>query len=409
MKRFLYFYNIEGESKRGMKNKILYLIYASILIIFLLSLSIPNTEAVGVGVSPATLHFGNMLREGYAEGYFYVSVGTDDFVTVSVSPRGEIAEWLEFPDGAQFEVNKVNQKRFKVVIKPPADVANGVYSGVITFTTAPLGSVEGAVGSAIQASVEARITIEITDLQFLKCKVKNFEIKSTEENQPILISVRVQNEGNVRVKPEVSVVVWNQRQDEVVKSFNLKTSENVLPTTEKDFFFSPSSEDLGISQYWADLSVSPCEDSKLLTFDIVEPGSLALDGIFKTILTKVWVDIGEITPVTAVFQNVGEAAVKAKFRGNVELNGRVVQLLETEEVVVDVGETTNLTTFFTPKGPGRYIIRGRIYYGNKQTFENTGIINVLGTVINWPLIIVYSLIVLLLIFIIYKLSRRRKH
>ena len=111
----------------------------------------------------------------------------------------------------------------------------------------------------------------------------------------------------------------------------------------------------------------------MLTFDIVEPGTLGSDGILKTIITKVWAEQNEIVPIIAVFQNVGETPVRAKFKGTVQESGRILDTLESEEVLANVGQEVNLTTFFTPKQPGKYIAKGRVYYGSKQTYENTGI------------------------------------
>ena len=384
------------------------IVLISIILFFLAIVLIsPNAEAVGVGVSPATLHFSNMLRDGYAEGFITSSVGTDNFVSVSAVPRGEIAEWIDFPEGPLLQVNKDNPGRFKIVVTPPSDVANGIYNGFIRFTTSPLGEITTGAGSAVTVSVDASISVGITDTQFLKCTATGFVIKDTEEGQPLLLSINVFNEGNVRVRPEVDVTIWNQRQDKIVETFSFKADKGALPTTRETFFFNLPNKNLDIAQYWADITVRPCQDSKLLTFDIVEPGTLALDGILKTIITKVWAEVGEITQIIAVFQNIGESPVKAKFKGNVQLDGRVIQILESEQVVVGIGEEANLTTFFTPGVPGRFIVKGRVFYGNKQTFDNTGIINVAGIRINYILIAIYGLVVALLVFIIYRLYKRR--
>jgi len=393
-----------------MKNNFIFtsLILISLFsLIFIISL-IPLTQAaVGVGASPASLHFDNMLRDGYAEGYITVSVGSDEFVSVSATPKGDIAEWMDFPEGPYSQINKNNLKKFKIIIRPPSDVANGVYKGTIRFTTSPLGTISSGAGSAIQVSIDVVITVTITDLQFLRCKASSFEIRDTEQGQPILFITNVRNEGNVKIKPGVDITIWNQRQDKIVNTFNLNSNEEILPTTSKSIFFNMPSTNLGLSQYWASITVKPCQDNKLLTFDVVEPGTLSSDGILKTIITKIWAEPNEIVPIVAVFQNFGEFPVKAIFKGNVQESGRILQIIESGEKTVNVGEEANLTTFFTPKSPGRYIVKGRVYYGSKQTYENTGIINVQGTKINTFMVILYSLIVILLIFIIYKLYKRK--
>lgn len=389
-----------------MKDKTKY--FAAILFIPLVLSMIPLAEAqIGVGASPGTLHFNNMLRGGYAEGFVTVSVSKDDFVSVTANPRGGLSSWIEFPEGRHYQVNRGNPARIKVVVRPPVDVANGIYTGTVRFTTSPLGTPSGAVGSAIQVSIDVIISVEITDIQFLRCRADSFRIKSTEENQPVSFSINVINDGNVRITPRAEVIVWNQKQDKIIKTFSIGSGKELLPTTRESLFLNFPSSDLALSQYWAEIIINPCQDSRLLTFDVLKTGALALDGILKTIITKVWAEVGEIVPITIVFQNIGENPVRARFRGHVELDGRIIELLESEEVVANVGEETKLTTFFTPKSPGRYIIKGKVFYGDKQTFENTGIINVAGVRLNYPIIVVYALVVALLIFIIYKLYKRR--
>ena len=287
------------------------------LVLFALAflfIGMPSTQAAGIGASPGFIHFDNMLRNGYAEGFVTVSIGTADFVGVTATPKGEIADWFEFPEGPHFMVNAANPKHFKIVIRPPDDVANGDYEGFIRFTTSPLGKVTSGAGSAIQVSVDVKIKVTITDLQFLKCQATGFVIKDAEQGQPILFSASIYNKGNVRIKPAIDVTIWNQRQDKIVDTFNKQLSQEILPTTKQTVFFNIPSTNLVIAQYWASITVNPCQDNKLLTFDIVEPGTLGLEGVLKTIITKVWAERNEIVPIVAVFQNLGETPVKAKFK-----------------------------------------------------------------------------------------------
>ena len=379
------------------------------LALLITSSSLPPAQAqVGVGASPSSQHFENLLRGGYAEGYITVSVNSDEYIGVSVEPRGDIKEWFSFPDGTSFKVKRDSPARIKFLLLPPTDAANGRYAGHIRFSTSSLGTPEGQIGSSVQVGIDAVVTATITDQQYLKCRATSLQLKDTEESQPIIFSANIQNEGNVRVRPSVDVTLWNQKQDKILKTYNVDSGKEILPTTKDSISVGIQSSDLKISQYWASVTVTPCGENRLLSFDVREAGSLSLDGVLKTIITNIKAEVGEITPVIAVVQNIGESAVKARFKGNVESSGRIVELLESEELLVQPGSEMNLTTFFTPKEPGRYIIKGRVYYGNKQTFENTGIVNVLGTKINYPVIIVYTLVVALLIFIIFRLRTRRR-
>ncbi len=370
---------VKESRKNGLK---LLLILASLIVLTLLEPAI--TDAVGVGVSPAIVYFDNMLRDGYAERIITVSVSAAQQVPVSVSAGGEIASWLNF--SSQFIAQPGQPYKLKLIIRPPADVANGVYGGSMKVTTSDLGNVTSEVGSVVQAGVEFPISVTVTDRQIKECKAGGANAASAEKDEPVIFSYSVLNEGNVRIRPPVSVVVWDQEQLLVQ-----------LPTDE-----------LEIGQYWADFSVTECLFSQLLTFDVVEKGSFASDGILHNIVNKPYSDKGETVPVHAFFENVGEVQYLARFKGNVEFGEKVIELLESEELLVLPGEKVNFSIFYAPQESGRHIIRGRVFYGSKRTFEKFSILNVTGRKVDFLLVGLYTAVVALVAFIIYRLYRRKK-
>ena len=137
---------------------------------------------------------------------------------------------------------------------------------------------------------------------------------------------------------------------------------------------------MSIGQYWAKVTVYPGDGiiyQELLTFDLMAKGSMKIKGELIAIVNKVWVNVNEVVRIDAVFKNTGELPTYAKYKGEVYLGEELVSVLESEELMVAVGETVNLTTYFTPKKSGRYIARGVVFYEKKVTFTKDGIINVL--------------------------------
>jgi len=393
---------MEGKEKMREKN-----IIFSMLVLLLVALSsTEHAEAPSIGVSPGYLSIDNMLRGGYAERFVTVSVSTDNPVTVSAVAGGDIADWFEF--NTSFQVSRDDPYRVKIISRPPADVRNGIYSGHITFTTSSLGEVGGEAGSAVQASVRVGITVSITDEQIVVCNVDSVEVKLTEQGLPVSFSYGVENNGNVRLSPSVNIAVWDQEQTRILKTYTSR-GDSVLPTTRQQNVVNMPASDLELGQYWADFSINECYFSELLTFDIVERGSLTANGVLHGIFNQPWVVVGENVPLYVTFENVGEGPVLAKFKGNAHLGERVVKLLESEELLVQPGEKTNLTLFFTPNKKGKYVIKGRVFYESKRTFEKFSILNVAGGSVDITVIALYSLIALLLLFITYKLYKRKKH
>ncbi|MCK5043247.1 MAG: hypothetical protein KAR51_04425, partial [Candidatus Aenigmarchaeota archaeon] len=57
-------------------------------------------------------------------------------------------------------------------------------------------------------------------------------------------------------------------------------------------------------------------------------------------------------------------------------NDRLVETIESDEILVDIGSTVNLTTYYTPDGEGRCVVEGAAYYSGKITYMKSTIVNV---------------------------------
>ena len=63
--------------------------------------------------------------------------------------------------------------------------------------------------------------------------------------------------------------------------------ESILPTVRKIIKVTVPTDDFEIGQYWADVGIEECGGATdLLTFDIMEPGSLRADGKINKISNK---------------------------------------------------------------------------------------------------------------------------
>jgi len=380
------------------------LVIIAVLMFASVALTVENVEAIGV--SPAILYYENMLRGGYAEREVTISNSFNDPVIIGVAAKGEIKDWLDFEGG--FSVKQGEPARMKLIIRPPIDIPNGIYSGTIRFTSSSFGTVESQIGSSIQASVEANIRITITDEQILACEIGSVLARSAEVGSPVVFSFSLKNGGNVRVNPSASLDIWDQDQINIVKHFE-QVGRVVLPTQRQEIVIQMPTDDLPIGQYWVDFTITECADSyQFLTFDVKEKGSLETSGVLHNILNDVWVTVGDIVPITAVFENTGENQASAKFKGTIELEGRVIDLIESEELLVLPGEKVDFVMFFTPKEDGRHIIKGKVFYGSKRTFESFGVLNVLPRETNTALIVVLIVVLIAAIIIALIVLRRSR-
>lgn len=377
------------------------LVFFAILLVYTLSF----VSSVNIGISPASVHFKNVMRDGFAEKYIVVSADSEEKVLVSVSSRGEISDWLNVSE-SEFYVSRDNPHYFSVSVSPPGDVSNGNYSGFLEVRTSAFSdSLEDHAVGKVLSSLDLLVDLEVVDFELIDCDISNLKISSVEEGDELILSFDISNKGNVRINPDIFVDVWDRDQVSILKENELRTSV-VFPTREREESVEFSSSGLDIGQYWAEVSIPECLSESLLTFDILERGALKADGILLNILSRTSAKKGEVVAFEVSFKNTGEKRVNAKFKGEARLNGRIVDVFDNiGNIDVDVGEIEKFNFFFTPKKPGKYVISGRVYYDGKKTFEQSRVLNVEGGASG--LYFVYGGFLALILILYYKIRKEK--
>jgi hypothetical protein len=355
-----------------MVKKLLYL-PVMFLIVCILSSSV---IAVSIGVSPGRLTFRNVLKSGYAEREITVTTDSSNEMIAHFEKDGDIKDWIYFePYDQYFSLSVLNPYKVKVVIEPPDDAKNGSYHATIRFVTDRFGQITGTAGGVVKAAVQIDVYTDITGEEIFKCRAGGFNIKDSEIGFPIDFSATVINDGNVRIKPKITIDIWDQFQQNLVLSRSFSDVE-VLPTVQKIIAKQISSANIPIGQYWASISVGECEGSELLTFSIVEKGGIVDKGDLVEISNKPWAYVGETVQINVLFRNSGIRTETASFKGTIKLNDKILQVIQSEEIDVLSGDATTFSSYFTPEKPGRYVISGRVTYNKKITYEKGSVLNV---------------------------------
>jgi hypothetical protein len=382
----------------------------TIIAIFGLILFINLASAANIGISPAKVYFEDVLRGGHAERIITVTIDTDEPTKVSLQPRGEIEEWLEFEE-LEFEVSKNNPYNINIIVEPPEDIPNGEYSGFLRVMIDGQGDlVEGHATGIVNAALDLALTVQVTDIEHLACRSHGFQVESVEEGDPILIRTKITNDGNIRFKPTIKVDIWDEDQLQIIKQEEISASE-IIPTTQEDILVSVDSNDLDLGQYWIDVYAIECYSSQTLTFDVLEIGALKANLILSKILVEPWVEKDDTTFINIFFDNQGEKSVRAQFKGEITKSGKIVQILESENSFVGIGESGELGFYFTPRETGKYIINGRIFYDGKRTFEKSSVINVIESGFKLKKLFkpaVYTILILAIAYLLYKIQREKK-
>ena len=144
------------------------------------------------------------------------------------------------------------------------------------------------------------------------------------------------------------------------------------------------------------------------TFDILEEGSLNTKGVLLNIVANPIGKVDEISPMEAGFKNIGEKDVQAKFVGKVSRNGKVIKILESEEITVQQSEIEKFSLHFTPEAEGEYVISGRVIYDGKRTYEKSITITATKKALDIMALTYYGFIGFIL-YLLYKIGKEKKY
>ncbi|NOR84841.1 hypothetical protein GQ473_01880 [archaeon] len=355
----------------------LFCFFAIFLFFFVFLSGVVSAGSFAAG--PGKIYYNDLLKSGYAESEIYLNNPENIPVDVEISASGDIADWMFFyPQtiriGAQQTVSSV------AIIKPPMYAANGQYSGSIEIVSKPVIGLNTTAqyGLSIETAITLWVFAEVTDNQIVGYSVTDVSVSSVEMgyNVPLLFSGK--NTGNVEVAPKIRADIYDVNMN-LIKTVNI-TGNKVMPTAKNTETVYLPTEILPLGQYWANVSVLISDKTvytKLLTFDIMEFGALRLSGLLKQVaVSNVWAEQNDIIPIYAVFENIGQLPSKAKFKAEIFFEDKLIDTLESEERTVAVGETINLSTYYSPKMQGRYFVEGYVYYSGKTTYRKGTVINV---------------------------------
>jgi len=384
--------------------------FMSVLLLSFLMVNAAFASSFAAG--PGTIKYENLLKSGYAEAEIYANNPEDVPVDVEIFAGGQVATWMFFYPGI-LRLDPHETGKVIAIIRPPGDAANGQYNGTVTLVSRPDREQTDDIqyGMNIEAAVNLWVSAEIIGEQIIDYSVSDVSISSVEAGSVTPITFFGKNNGNVRVIPMITADIYDANRSVLVLSKNIYI-ESIMPTAKKTETIYIPTEDFPEGQYWANISFSVFDeivDIRMITFDILEEGALTLLGeLIQVTTSKQWANPGDIVRIDAVFKNTGQKSAKAKFRGEVYLDDDLVDTLESDEMIIRVGDTVNLTTYYTPEIYGRYAVDGIVYYSGKSTYRKGTIINVFPDEQNSSIFVEYRYLmmtsfVLLLAFLLMRM------
>lgn len=400
-----------------------------VVIAFLILMSICPTAnaAVGLGISPSSITVCDALRGGTYERIITVFNTGNGIGTFELTAEGECADWISFynennPNMPITEVTIPGKGNTRIIIQfnIPKDIANANYTSTIYAKSMPKNeSGEGAVAHAV-IRIPSKVIIQVTGTQILKGTVRAITTADTEIGYPLKIMILFQNEGNVIAKPSIAVGIT--KNGEPVDCFVHDDETDVKPDKKDTITVLWNTSESEPGDYFANVEVSLGDDaeviaSNILHFKILPFGTLSRKGVLHNLSIEGKPLVNRVIKVFANFENTGEIDTGAKFKGEILRDDEIIDMLESDEMLVDVGETGKLAAYYKIVESGRYVIKGRVFYEGKETGEKEFSFFVpesepgietesyRGGIAGFEAVLAITAIILILLFFAYKKER----
>lgn len=363
-----------------MKQKQIKIEVAILFIAFLILSLCPAANAgIGLGLSPASITISDAFKGGSYERTITVFNTGDETGNFGLTAEGECAGWISFykedaPDTPITEIMIPANGKVKVIVKfdIPKDIANADYTSTIYAQSIPMGGITEGMGAQAVIRIPSDVLIRVTGTQILKGTVKSITTTNTEIDFPLKIKVEFQNEGNVVAKPRIAVNITKAGGGELVDSFVYVHETGIKPDKTDTITVKWNTTGREVGDYVANVAVSLGEEllsAKDLPFKVLPFGTLTRRGVLQSLTIEGEPLVNIVIKPVANFENTGEIDTMAKFKGEIYHEGNLLDVMESDEMFVEVGETTKLTDYYKITEAGSYAIKGRVFYSGKETAE----------------------------------------
>lgn len=329
---------------------------------FLVLLS--NVCAININVDTEEINLDNVLVGGYAEKVIKITSDSDDFVLITPSAIGDIKDWVSFEQNTEL-LNKAYPMPLKVALRPPKDIAKGVYKGLVLINAI---NKQSEIDYGIVTS-QVKMTVGLTNQEIKQIEIRNVSIRDTEEGHPVDIFVDMANDGNVESKSNVRTEIGG-------KLFAHEIA--LLPFEETEAAISINTS-LKEGRHYGNVTFllnGTFLGNFIAPFNVLKKDSLLRHGKLIFINAKEESDVGRAMDIDTYLENIGEISFYAKFKGNVYANDMLEKGIESEKVYVPAGKTVVLKSFFTPQNEGLHKITGYVLYSTTATDEKETVVNV---------------------------------
>lgn len=305
--------------KKPSLQKILLLIF-SIFFLLIIFFSAENVFASSIGASPPYITNENLLRGSHYEQEIVISRSNPDSSARAVleidAPEFGVPSfenWLSFEPGMEFELPKDEERvTIKAKVDVPQDAVLGDYKGYVRLKL--LEESEGQVISVPAVRIDVNLTV--TDIEVRELEVRLAEIQNVKKGEPLIMSAKVANNGNIRAslsKVEINITTTN---NEPLQTVSAAISDEISPFGEDNVEVKFEGINLDLGEYWGTISIYDGEMElfrEKVIFRVIQADG-ELQGsvvVFQDILIGIGIGVLlVISAVLVIFINKKEKAKK---------------------------------------------------------------------------------------------------
>lgn len=345
-----------------------------VLISLAVTISFP-VVATGIAVTPSHLEISDALRGGEFERNITIYNPDPEITSYTLSASGDAGLWISFfkQDNPTSPVDRVTipgNENVRILVKftIPEDAANGEHKATIFVASVPAEEASGGSGQVVSLAAPVTVTIFVTGDQILSGVVDGINTDDVEVKYPLRIKVQFHNTGNVVATPQITVEITTQ--DGTVINHFTSSEFNIKPERRETILLEWDTTGEQPGDYIADVSIvlgDAIIKQEKLNFSILPVGTLTRSGSLTELKFGGETALGVLTTIQATFVNTGQIDTKAKFVGEVYHNDMLIDTLQSEELLVTVGNMEFLEAYFTPAQLGEYRVNGHVIYEGKKT------------------------------------------
>ncbi len=333
-------------------------------------------RAGGIGIAPVEIQLDDALRGSeYLRTVTFMNQEDSD-ISFQVFAEGETASWVSLHQPGDLATNTKTvdvpaqtDLRLTLRIVVPDDAANGPHDGSIRFQAVALNPKEGESGMGVSIGIASKLKVGVSGAQKLSGTVLDLSAVSVEADQPpFRIKTSFKNDGNVKAKPVIKLLVRNEQNLLVGEASYDATTVDAdhieVIQSEWDHSGKP------VGRYTATVVVALGDlqiGRRELQFEILPRGTLTRSGVLDKLTLDSRPQVGAMAKLTGLFRNTGKIDTRAILTAEIYRDSVLMKVVESRERMVPVGEMAAIDLFFDVPSTGEYNITGKVSYEGKET------------------------------------------